>query len=719
MSYRVQPLLRPTTASRALAAAVLSLVIVSACTQDEPMPTGPLTIAPAMPAAAILGASSSDLPFEGRAINESGQVVGGTLRAMLWTPGSGVQDLGTLGGASSAAYGINESGQVVGSSLTATGERHAFLWTPGQGMRDLGTLAGGTVSTARGINDRGDVVGESTLPRIGPNEPERHAFLWTPSEGMQDLGTLGPGLTSSIAFDINNARQVVGRAFSANQQISPPTDPEYFSRAFLWAPGSGMQDLGDLSGGHSVAYAINDAGQVVGRSWIGTFTLEYGAVYLAFLWDSHIGMRSLGLLEEGPSSTAAYGISESGMVAGVSDTGPYFLGNSVQGFLWTTEDGMEALFPTTGVRSPRDINNVQQVVGDGRVVTFHRAFGNTPPVAVARGPYSGTEGSAVALDLSATDNEDVAFWYTVSFGDGSRDWFDFAAPKKYTYTDNGAYTLTLTVRDRRNSEDTATTTVTIANVAPTIVAGSLTGPTAPLHLTGGHASAPIAFEFRDPAGTSDTYAAEIACGNGTVLTPKNIPVSNTYVGNTYAGGVGTYTGECTYTSPGVYTVRVTVSDDDGGVSAPASFESVVVLAPVGGSVTAAGFYDMPGQGDRKAHFTFHATSLPGEGTMPNGTVKLWIPTRDLDFVSTAVEMLVVSGDRAQFWGTGTLNGATARFRITAVDGQMGAHNANADAVRVELWDVTGALVYDSQPGAARDAPVTQTIEGGNIQIHSE
>jgi hypothetical protein len=83
-------------------------------------------------------------------------------------------------------------------------------------------------------------------------------------------------------------------------------------------------------------------------------------------------------------------------------------------------------------------------------------------------------------------------------------------------------------------------------------------------------------------------------------------------------------------------------------------------------------------------------------------------------------MLVVSWNRAQFWGTGTLNGVAGRFRITAVDSQQGDSKGNsrgADAIRVELWDAAGALVYDSQPGAAQDAPVTQLIEGGNIQIH--
>ena len=41
-----------------------------------------------------------------------------------------------------------------------TGSRTPFLWTPGKGMQDLGTLPGWTQSWASGINATGQVVGE-------------------------------------------------------------------------------------------------------------------------------------------------------------------------------------------------------------------------------------------------------------------------------------------------------------------------------------------------------------------------------------------------------------------------------------------------------------------------------------------------------------------------------------------------------------------------------
>jgi probable HAF family extracellular repeat protein len=67
----------------------------------------------------------------------AGQVVGysytaaGSIHAFLWEARTGMQDLGTLGGAISVAYGINARGQIVGQAHTAAGETHAVLWETG------------------------------------------------------------------------------------------------------------------------------------------------------------------------------------------------------------------------------------------------------------------------------------------------------------------------------------------------------------------------------------------------------------------------------------------------------------------------------------------------------------------------------------------------------------------------------------------------------------
>jgi probable HAF family extracellular repeat protein len=83
-------------------------------------------------------------------------------------------DLGSLGGVSEAR-GINDRGQVVGN-YQITGEGfvlHAFLYANGT-MTDMGTL-GGSWSRAYGINCKGQVVG---LAQNTANQDR--AFLYNP-----------------------------------------------------------------------------------------------------------------------------------------------------------------------------------------------------------------------------------------------------------------------------------------------------------------------------------------------------------------------------------------------------------------------------------------------------------------------------------------------------------------------------------------------------------
>lgn len=128
-----------------------------------------------------LGTLPGGFASQATAINASGQIVGfsgnatGFTHAVLWKYGE-IQDLGTLGGFGSYAGAINDAGQVVGESFTSTGENQAFLWQDGT-MQDLGSLPHSPNSIAMGINELGEVVGQT----------QQGAFFWSASDGMEDL----------------------------------------------------------------------------------------------------------------------------------------------------------------------------------------------------------------------------------------------------------------------------------------------------------------------------------------------------------------------------------------------------------------------------------------------------------------------------------------------------------------------------------------------------
>jgi probable HAF family extracellular repeat protein len=131
-----------------------------------------------------------------------------------------------------------------------------------------------------GINDAGQVVGYSAVGGAVI------AAEWVDGHEI-DLGSL-PGSTSSVAFGINDAGQVVG--YSTVDSIDYATE---------WSDGS-VVNLG-----RGVAQSINDLGQVVG-----------GGVGGATEWSDG-SMIILGGLP-GSDGSNAYGINDSGAVAGLS-----------------------------------------------------------------------------------------------------------------------------------------------------------------------------------------------------------------------------------------------------------------------------------------------------------------------------------------------------------------------------------------------------------------
>lgn len=88
---------------------------------------------------------------------------------------------------------------------------------------------------------------------------------------------------------------------------------------------------------------------------------------------------------------------------------------------------------------------------------------NNPPVAEAGGPYSGTTGTAVKFDGSASSDSDgsiVSYYWDLGDGNTSS-----GATPEHAYSTAGNYTATLTVKDDKNDVGTDTATVEVINPA--------------------------------------------------------------------------------------------------------------------------------------------------------------------------------------------------------------------------------------------------------------
>ncbi len=225
--------------------------------------------------------------------------------------------LANLGGSATYGNGINGAEQVVGVSMIANGQYHAFAFTLGVvGMTDLGVLAGGWGSAAFAVTEEGLTVGQSSS-----TASVRRATTFAP---VAELGAL-PGAAASTecaALAVSDATtpHVVGWSYGPG--LSHP-------HAVLWQDG-GVSDLGVLPGGDwSEAYAVNDAGIVVG-------TARAADMYLhAVLWQD-------------------------GQILDLNDVLPAGSG-------WVLNEA-------------RGVNNLGQVVGRGTYLGHDRAFLLTPPL---------------------------------------------------------------------------------------------------------------------------------------------------------------------------------------------------------------------------------------------------------------------------------------------------------------------------------------------------
>jgi probable HAF family extracellular repeat protein len=144
----------------------------------------------------------------GEAANDNFVGPGNEMHAFRWTEGTGLQDLGTLGGPFSSAYDIRDDGTVVGRATDASHALRAVVWSPSNAITVIPHAPPVSASQARWISDAEWVVGNAHIHPTGPGW-----FLY--HEGQTyDLMSLidddGTHWSDLVITDMNNSGQMVG-----------------------------------------------------------------------------------------------------------------------------------------------------------------------------------------------------------------------------------------------------------------------------------------------------------------------------------------------------------------------------------------------------------------------------------------------------------------------------------------------------------------------------
>jgi probable HAF family extracellular repeat protein len=239
-------------------------------------------------------------------LNDNGNVVGYNVQgdnyqAFLYSQSSGSSiDVGSLGGQMNAACAINGSDQVAGYSQDANGNLSAFIYTKDGGIKALGSLDGGVSGEAFGINNSGQAVGDSQ------NATDDHRPVLFDNSGVKDLNVTVAQNSNVFrtAYAINDAGQIAGRT---------DTDQGAVHAFLLGSSGGDLKDIGTLGGANSEALAINKSGEVVGDA-----ETAKGAPH-AFLYRKG-STRDLGTLPGIDTASFARSINDQGAVVGNSES---------------------------------------------------------------------------------------------------------------------------------------------------------------------------------------------------------------------------------------------------------------------------------------------------------------------------------------------------------------------------------------------------------------
>jgi hypothetical protein len=273
--------------------------------------------------------------------------------------------------------------------------------------------------------------------------------------------------------------------------------------------------------------------------------------------------------------------------------------------------------------------------------------------------------------------------------------------------DGRIYTITITSTD--DCGNVASTTV------PVYVVHNITGPNSGKSFKVGST---VAFSgvFWDKPGRRHTARwifDETTQTNGTVTEPSG-------------SRNGTVTGSYKFTAPGVYKVRMNVTDQFGATSYATTNgdleEIVVIYDPNGGYAYGGGWFQSQAgalTSDQavtgKASFGFTANYFKNSSN-PKGETQFKFQVGDFEFNALNFEYLAIAGAKAQIKGSGKIAGGQSgiNFIMTVLDGDL-AESGGIDKIRMKIFNKNnGYVYYDNQPGASdADNPVASV---GNNSI---
>lgn len=212
-------------------------------------------------------------------------------------------------------------------------------------VKDLGVLHPGWGTLAEGVNNSGVTAGTAEAPGFSP-----YRALRLDHGNVLDIGTLGGGLAE--AFAINDAGQIVGDATLGSDPLT--------YHAFRWTSGV-MLDLGVFPPQNvSQARGINSQGDVVG---IALKSSGAAVSFHPFLW--HNGVLSDLAPASGFTDTYAEGINDGGLVVGTQNPG----GSTAKAVKWSggVMTMLNSLLPGgsgISLREAHGVNNAGQIVGE-------------------------------------------------------------------------------------------------------------------------------------------------------------------------------------------------------------------------------------------------------------------------------------------------------------------------------------------------------------------